>query len=58
MEYNASQAIWDEAKLLGKPIVAHIVPSQAGYDAAILKGAIGAQVSGVDNVKPISWWTP
>jgi hypothetical protein len=58
MEYNASQAIWDEAKLLGKPIVAHIVPTQAGYDAAILKGAIGAQVSGVENVAPVSWWTP
>jgi hypothetical protein len=57
MEYNASQPIWDEAKLLGKPIVAHIVPTQAGYDAAIAKGAIGAQVSGVENVKPVSWWT-
>jgi hypothetical protein len=57
MDYNASQAIWNEAKALGKPVVAHIVPDQAGYDSAILKGASGAQVSGVDNVKAVSWWT-
>jgi hypothetical protein len=58
MEYTASQAAWNEAIALGKPVIAHIVPDQAGYDAAILKGANGAQVSGVENVKAVSWWTP
>ena len=58
MEYTASQAIFDEAKAFGKPVIAHIVPDQAGYNAAIAKGAVGAQVSHVMNVAPVSWWTP
>jgi len=57
MEYTASQAIFNEALAFGKPVIAHIVPNQAGYDAAIAKGAVGAQVSHVMNVAPVSWWT-
>lgn len=57
MDYNASQAIWDEALALGKPVIAHIVPNQAAYNTAIAKGANGAQVSGVAVVEPVSWWT-
>jgi hypothetical protein len=58
MEYGASQAIWDEAKALGKPVIGHIAPNQAAYDAAMSKGASGVQVSGVGVVAPVSWWTP
>ncbi len=57
MEYSASQAIWDEALAFGKPVIAHIVPDQAGYISSIAKGATGVQVSGVANVNPVSWWT-
>ena len=57
MDYNASQAIWDEALALGKSVIAHIVPNQAAYETAMTKGAHGAQVSGVAVVEPVSWWT-
>lgn len=57
MEYGASQAIWNEAIALGKPVIAHIAPNQAAYDTAIAKGASGVQVSGVAVVNPVSWWT-
>jgi hypothetical protein len=56
MEYGASQAIWNEALALGKPVIGHIAPNQAAYNAAMSKGAIGVQVSGVGVVRPISWW--
>lgn len=58
MEYGASQAIWNEALALGKPVIGHIAPNQAAYDTAIAKGATGVQVSGVGVVGPVSWWTP
>jgi len=58
MEYGASQAIWDEAIALGKPVVGHIAQSQAAYDMAMAKGATNVQVSGVGVVAPVSWWTP
>jgi hypothetical protein len=57
MEYTASQAIFNEALAFGKPVIAHIIPTQAGYDSAIAKGAVGAQISHVANVAPVSWWT-
>lgn len=56
MDYTASQAIWDEALALGKPVIGHITPNQAAYDTAIAKGAVGVQVSGVAIVAPVSWW--
>ncbi|MDB5163237.1 MAG: hypothetical protein JWO54_146 [Candidatus Saccharibacteria bacterium] len=58
MEYTASQAIFNEALAFGKPVIAHIIPNQAGYDSAIAKGAVGGQISHVANVAPVSWWTP
>ena len=56
MEYGASQAIWNEALAIGRPIIGHIAPNQAAYNAAMSKGATGVQVSGVAAVRPISWW--
>lgn len=58
MDYNASQAVWDEALALGKPVIGHIAPTQAAYNMAMAKGASGVQVSGVGAVTPVSWWTP
>lgn len=57
MAYGASQAIWDEAIALGKPVIGHIAPDQAAYNTAMSKGAVGVQVSGVAVVEPVSWWT-
>lgn len=57
MEYGASQAIWDEALALGKPVFGHIAPNQAAYNTAMSKGATGVQVGGVGVVTPVSWWT-
>lgn len=57
MEYGASQAIWDEALALGKPVIAHVIPDQTAYATSISKGANGVQVSGVAVVEPVSWWT-
>lgn len=57
LDYTASQDTWDEAIGLGKPVIAHIIPNQAAYVTAMSKGAVGAQVSGVGVVAPVSWWT-
>lgn len=57
MEYGASQAVWNEALALGKPVIGHIAPNQMAYDTAMAKGASGVQVSGVGIVAPVSWWT-
>lgn len=51
MEWNASQAVWDDMKSYGKPVVAHICASKAEADAGIAKGAAGVQTSGVLSVK-------
>jgi len=57
MEYGASQAVWDEALALGKPVIGHIAPNQTAYNTAMSKGASAVQVSGVGVVNPVSWWT-
>lgn len=58
MDYTASQAVWDEALALGKPVIGHIAPNQTAYNTAMSKGASGVQVGGVGVVAPVSWWTP
>ena len=57
MAHGASQAIWNEALALGKPVIGHIAANQTAYDTAMTKGAVGVQVSGVAVVEPVSWWT-
>lgn len=57
MAHGASQAIWDEALALGKPVIGHIAIDQTAYNTAMSKGAVGVQVSGVAVVDPVSWWT-
>lgn len=57
LDYTASQDVWNEALALGKPVIGHIAPNQAAYNTAISKGAVGVQVSGVEVVAPVSWWT-
>jgi hypothetical protein len=51
--YLSSQAYWDIVLATGKPVVAHIVPDQAGYNTAIAKGADMVQVSGTGAVKAV-----
>ena len=55
MDYTASQQAWDAVRSYGKPVVAHIVPDQAGYATALAKGADMVQVSGVGAVAAVSW---
>lgn len=42
-EWNDSQAIYDQIKARGKPVVAHIVENQGQYNTAISRGAVGVQ---------------
>lgn len=56
MEWDADQTIWDTILGYGKQVVAHIVPDQVAYNAAIAKGAAMAQVGGVSLVAPVSSW--
>lgn len=57
MEHAASQAIWNEALALGKPVIGHIANTQAQYDTAMAKGASGVQCGGSNVIEPVSWWT-
>lgn len=53
MDYQAPQSAWDAILAYGKPVTAHIVPDQAGYDLAMSKGASFAQVSAPLSVAPV-----
>lgn len=52
-EWNDSQAIFNQIKALGKPIVAHIVENQSQYDTAITKGALGVQCGATHLIKSV-----
>lgn len=54
LEIGASQAHWDEAIAIGKPMTGHIASSQASYDTAISKGADMVQCSDVTTIKSVS----
>lgn len=56
MDYTASTAAWTAVKSYGKPVVGHIIPTQAAYATAISKGATMVQVSGVAAVAAKSWF--
>ena len=48
--YGAPQEDWDWFLSFGKPVYGHVCPTQASVDTAIIKGAVGAQVSGTEAV--------
>lgn len=48
--YGASQANWDFILSFGKPVYAHVCPTQVAVDTGVSKGAVGAQVSGIEAV--------
>jgi hypothetical protein len=52
LQYDAPTADWTGFVATGKPVVAHICPTQAVVTAAFAKGAKGAMVSGTDKVTP------
>lgn len=52
LNYDASQAHWDEILATGKKIIGHICPDEASVEMARSKGAVGFQVSGIDLVDP------
>lgn len=53
LNYDASQAHWDEILATGKNIIGHICPDEAAVEMARSKGAVGFQVSGIESVSPI-----
>lgn len=48
--YGASQANWDFITSFGKPVFAHVCPTQLAVDTGVARGAVGAQVSGIEAV--------
>lgn len=50
MDYDGSSSAWEDAAAYDKPIIGHIVPSDAAAATAISKGATGLMVSGVVEV--------
>lgn len=48
--YGAPQDAWDFITSFGKKVYAHVCPTQASVDTGIAKGAVGAQVSGIEAV--------
>jgi Glycerophosphoryl diester phosphodiesterase family len=48
--YGASQTDWDFILSFGKPVYAHVCPTQVAVDTGVAKGAVGAQVSGIEAV--------
>ncbi|AYD87372.1 glycerophosphodiester phosphodiesterase [Microbacterium phage ValentiniPuff] len=53
MNYDASAPAWAGVTSYGKPVVGHIIGSQANYDTAISKGARMAQVAAVSTVAAV-----
>jgi glycerophosphoryl diester phosphodiesterase len=50
MEWNASQAAWNEILGYGKPVIGHIVPNLSAAQTAFGKGAVGVMASGIRSV--------
>ncbi len=48
--FGASQGDWDFILSFGKPVYAHVCPTQQSVDTGVSKGAVGAQVSGTEAV--------
>lgn len=48
--YSAAQVDWDFILSFGKPVYAHVCPTQVSVDTGVAKGAVGAQVSGTEAV--------
>lgn len=48
--YGAAQVDWDFILSFGKPVYAHVCPTQVSVDTGVSKGAVGAQVSGIEAV--------
>lgn len=49
---GAPQGDWDILKATGKPVLGHIIQSQANYDEALAKGADGFQVGLTTTIHP------
>lgn len=47
LNWDATQANWDAAKSYGKPVLAHVLATQAHMTAAVARGADGYQVGNV-----------
>ena len=50
LDYNGSTAVWERMRKLGKPVLAHVVPTMKAAETARQRGASGMVVSGVREV--------
>jgi Glycerophosphoryl diester phosphodiesterase family len=50
LNYLGSDATWKQVLAIGKPVIAHVIPSRAGASEALAKGAAGLMVSGITQV--------
>lgn len=53
MEWSASQADWDVVLADGRPVVGHVVYTQAAYATAISKGASGVQCGATEIIAAV-----
>jgi len=53
LNFDSSQAHWDEILATGKPVLAHICATEADVAMGASKGAVGFQVSSPEQVNPL-----
>jgi len=53
VRYDADQSMYDAALALGKPVWAAVIPDQAGYDLADVRGASIMMISNPSGVDPV-----
>ena len=52
-EHSATQQDWDTVLSFGKPVVGHIAQTQAQYNDAMSKGAVGVQCGGIHQIAAV-----
>ena len=50
LNWDASEAAWEIARGLGRPIVGHICPSQEAINTCLQRGAVGVMCSKIDGM--------
>lgn len=50
LDWTASEAAWEAARGLGRPIVGHICPSQEAINTCLQRGAVGVMCSKIDGM--------
>ena len=53
LTYDADAPYWNQVLALGKPVVGHIIPNQAGVETARSRGASGFQCANTRDIVPL-----